>query len=54
MIKMENVVKIKMIKWSQTQKLQDFFLEVIKDMNSLPNPPKVIVKNGEFHVYYSL
>lgn len=48
------VVKIKMIKWSQTQKLQDFFLEVIKDMNSLPNPPKVIVKDGEFHVYYSL
>jgi len=49
-----NVVKIKMVQWTKEQKLQDFFLEVLKDMNSLPNPPKVIVRNGEFHIYYSL
>lgn len=49
-----NVVKIKVVKWSDEKKLQDFFLEVLKDMNKLPNPPKVIVRNGEFHVYYSL
>lgn len=49
-----DVVKISVIRWSKEKKLQDFFLEVLKDMNKLPNPPKVIVKNGQFHVYYSL
>ncbi len=49
-----DVVKISVIKWSEEKKLQEFFLDVLKDMNKLPNPPKVIVRNGEFHVYYSL
>ena len=49
-----DVVKIKVLKWSNEKKLQDFFLEVLKDMNKLANPPKVIVKNGQFHIYYSL
>lgn len=49
-----DVVKISVIRWSNEKKLQEFFLEVLKDMNKLANPPKVIVKNGQFHVYYSL
>lgn len=49
-----NIVRIKMLKWTNKEKLQDFFLHVLKNMNSLPNPPEIIIKDGEFHVYYSL
>lgn len=49
-----NVVRIKMIQWSDKKRLQDFFLTVLQEMNHLKNPPKVIVQNGEFHIYYSL
>lgn len=49
-----NIVRIKMLKWTNEKKLQDFFLQVLKNMNSLPNPPEIIIKDGEFHVYYSL
>ncbi len=49
-----NVVRIRMLKWTNKEKLQDFFLHVLKNMNNLPNPPEVIIKDGQFHVYYSL
>lgn len=49
-----NVVRIKMLRWTSKERLQDFFLHVLKNMNSLPNPPEVIIQDGEFHVYYSL
>ena len=49
-----NIVRIKMLRWTNKEKLQDFFLHVLKNMNSLPNPPEVIIKDGQFHVYYSL
>lgn len=49
-----NIVRIKMLRWTNQEKLQKFFLRVLKNMNSLPNPPEVIIRNGEFHVYYSL
>lgn len=49
-----NIVRIKMLKWTDREKLQEFFLHVLKNMNSLPNPPEIIIKDGEFHVYYSL
>ena len=49
-----DIVRIKMLKWTNKKKLQEFFLQVLKNMNSLPNPPEVIIEDGEFHVYYSL
>jgi hypothetical protein len=49
-----NVKLIKMVKWTKVEKLQDFFLDVLKEMNSLQNPPKELVRNGEFSIYYSL
>lgn len=49
-----NIVRIKMLRWTDKDKLQQFFLQVLKNMNSLPNPPEIIIKDGEFHVYYSL
>lgn len=48
------IVRIKMLKWTNKKALQDFFLSVLQNMNTLPNPPEIIVENGEFHVYYSL
>ncbi|MBC76459.1 MAG: hypothetical protein CME64_10635 [Halobacteriovoraceae bacterium] len=49
-----DIVRIKMLRWTNKKKLQDFFLQVLKNMNTLPNPPEIIIKDGEFHVYYSL
>ena len=49
-----DIVRIKMLKWTNKKKLQEFFLQVLKNMNTLPNPPEVIIEDGEFHVYYSL
>jgi len=49
-----DIVRIKMLRWTNKKKLQEFFLQVLKNMNSLPNPPEIIIKDGEFHVYYSL
>ncbi len=49
-----NIVRIKMIKWSDSKHLQDFFEGVLREMNVLPNPPDTIVEDGEFTVFFSL
>mgnify|MGYP000179795510 FL=1 len=49
-----NIVKINMLKWTKTQKLQDFFLDVLKEMTALPNPPKAIIKDNQFTVFFAL
>lgn len=49
-----DIVRIQMVRWSEEERLQDFFLEMLKELNKLPNPPKEIVQNGEFTIYYSL
>lgn len=50
-----NIMRIKMLEWTKTQRLQDFFVEVLQEMNSLPNPPKLLIdENGEFSIVYSL
>jgi ubiquitin-protein ligase len=49
-----NVVQIKMLKWSDVQKLQNLFLNVLKGMNSLPNPPEPLVKNDKFEIIYGV
>lgn len=50
-----NIKKIKMIQWSNVDKLQDFFLDVLKDMDTLHNPPQALwEKTGEFSIYFSL
>jgi len=49
-----NVKQIKMIRWSNVEKLQDFFLDVLKDMDTLHNPPQALwKKSGEFSIYFS-
>lgn len=49
-----DIVKINILKWTNVRKLQDFFVEVLKEMSSLPNPPHQILKDEKFTVFYSL
>ncbi|GEM_PF-1222261 len=50
-----NIKQIKMIRWTNVGKLQDFFLDVLKGMNTIQNPPKTLwEKNGEFTVFFTL
>lgn len=49
-----NIVKINILKWTNVDKLQDFFVEVLKEMTSIPNPPDQIIKDEKFTVFYSL
>lgn len=49
-----NIVKINMMKWTKVKKLQDFFLEVLEEMIALPNPPKEILKDEQFTVFFAL
>ena len=49
-----NIVRINMMKWTHIEKLQDFFLDVLQEMSALPNPPKAILKDGEFTVFFAL
>jgi hypothetical protein len=50
-----NIKQIKMIRWSNQDKLQDFFLNVLKEMDTLHNPPQALwEKTGEFSIFFSL
>ena len=50
-----NIKSIKMIRWSNMEKLQDFFVDVLKDMDTLHNPPEALWKDtGEFSIFFSL
>ncbi|HXH74927.1 MAG TPA: hypothetical protein VNJ08_08180 [Bacteriovoracaceae bacterium] len=49
-----NIKQIKMVRWSNTEKLQDFFVEVLKEMDTLHNPPHALwEKTGEFSIFFS-
>lgn len=50
-----NIKQIKMIRWTNVDRLQGFFEEVLKDMDTLHNPPKPLwSKSGEFSIFFSL
>ncbi len=50
-----NIKQIKMVRWTNVDKLQDFFVEVLKGMDTIQNPPKTLwEKNGEFTVFFTL
>lgn len=49
-----NVKQIKMIRWTNVERLQDFFVDVLKDMDTLHNPPQALwEKDGEFSIFFS-
>jgi hypothetical protein len=50
-----DILKIETLKWSQIDKLQDFFMDVLKNMSSLPNPPKELVnQEDQFVINFTL
>ncbi|MBA2405189.1 MAG: hypothetical protein H0V66_10495 [Bdellovibrionales bacterium] len=50
-----NLKQIKMIRWTNIDKLQGFFEQVLKRMEVMQNPPKELwQKNGEFTVFVTL
>lgn len=50
-----NIVQIKMVRWSNEDRLQDFFVDVLKEMDTLHNPPQALwEKTGEFSIFFSL
>ncbi len=49
-----NIKQIKMLRWTQADKLQAMFEEILKSMMTLPNPPKMLRNSqGEFVVFYT-
>ncbi len=49
-----DILKIETLRWSRVQKLQVFFMDVLKNMTSLPNPPREILKNEKFAINFVL
>ena len=50
-----NLKQIKMVRWTNVDRLQSFFEDVLKDMDTLHNPPKMLwERNKEFTVFFSL
>jgi hypothetical protein len=50
-----NIKQIKMVRWSNIDKLQGFFENVLKDMDTLHNPPQALWdKTGDFSIFFSL
>ena len=50
-----NIVSIQIMRWSQSDEVQDLFEQTLKEIRSLPNPPKALLENNEeFNIYYNL
>lgn len=50
-----NLKQIKMVRWTNIDKLQTFFESVLKRLDTLQNPPKELwIENGEFTVFVTL
>jgi hypothetical protein len=50
-----NLKQIKMVRWTNIDKLQNFFEGVLKRLDTLQNPPKELwIENGEFTVFVTL
>lgn len=49
-----NVVEIKILKWSDSNEVQDFFVNALKDIRAIPNPPQGILNDDGFKATYDL
>lgn len=50
-----NVKQIKMIRWTHLDEVQNFFEDVVKNMDQLHNPPKALWEaQGEFSMFFTL
>jgi hypothetical protein len=50
-----NILKIKILRSSKSDEVHHLFEETLKEIRSLPNPPKALVENrNQFTIYYQL
>ncbi|MBT7608133.1 MAG: hypothetical protein HN576_00150 [Bacteriovoracaceae bacterium] len=51
-----NIVSIKMLKWSQSDEVQNLFEATLKEIRSLPNPPRALLQRDskQLNIYYQL
>jgi outer membrane biosynthesis protein TonB len=50
-----NILRIKILRSSPSDEVHQLFEETLKEIRSLPNPPKALVENREqFTIYYQL
>lgn len=49
-----DILKIQTLEWSRINELQDFFMNVLKNMSSLPNPPTEILEDDQFAINFVL
>jgi hypothetical protein len=49
-----DILKIQTLKWTNVDKLQGFFMDVLKNMSSLPNPPTEVLENEQFAINFVL
>src|SRR5690606_40383184 len=50
-----NVKQIKMVRWTHVNEIQNFFEDVVKDMDQLHNPPRALwERDGEFSMFFTL
>lgn len=49
-----DILEIKTLAWSDITIVQDLFMRVLKNMQTLPNPPEEIVENDKFAINFIL
>lgn len=49
-----DILSIKTLAWSDIDKLQNFFMDVLKNIESIPNPPIDILENDQFAINFIL
>lgn len=47
-----DILKIETVQWTDIDKLQTFFMDVLQNMTSIPNPPKQIIEGDTFVINY--
>ncbi len=49
-----DILRIQTLEWSRISDLQNFFMNVLKNMSSLPNPPHEILEDDQFAINFVL
>ncbi|MBT4791776.1 MAG: hypothetical protein HON90_09410 [Halobacteriovoraceae bacterium] len=49
-----DILKIETLQWTNVEKLQALFMQVLQNMSSLPNPPKEILEDESFAINFIL
>ena len=49
-----DIISIKSLAWSDIDELQNFFLKVLDNLQTIPNPPSEIIENEQFAINFVL